>query len=123
MFDISWYGQQAALVAMLLESIKRVGVLSKLKDELPPTAYQVVITGAALVLSMAIAFGARANVLLTFEVDRFAPVVGYVAGGLLIFGGNHIIDAVWDNRKVLTALLDVYKPNANVAGRNDTWGE
>jgi len=111
MYDINWYMQNALVLALLVETFKRSGG-HWLRDNLLPriprldeaVVYPLLIKGIAFVVALVWCFGAKADVLLTLEIGGFAPEVGYILGGVLLVGGDTLIDAVWDKRKVLAEI-------------------
>ena len=113
-YEISWFAQNALYLALFVETIKRSGG-HWVKDTLPVFApyYPFVVKGIALIGAVLVCVAAKADFLVTLEIVGFRPEVGYFVGGFLMFGGNTLIDAVWDKRKELQLIIDAYIKSTN----------
>lgn len=106
-YEIAWFAQMALYVALFMETIKRSGG-HWLRDNAPAFEpfYPLVVKVIALAAPVIMCVIAKADALATLEIYGFHPGVGYVVGGILVFGGDTLIDAVWDKRKILAELAD-----------------
>jgi len=109
MYEIQWYAQMALYLALFVETIKRSGG-HWVRDAAPAFApyYPVAVKVIALVAALLMCVVAKADALITLEIPGFHPYVGYAIGGVLVFGGNTLIDAVYDKRKTLAELADAF---------------
>lgn len=114
MYEISWYAQNALYVAFIIETLKRTGA-HWLRANLPQAErfYPAAIKAIGLALSILICVVAKADALVTLEIYGFHYVVGYLAGGVMIFGGNTLIDAAWDKRKELAEIAASFRTVGN----------
>jgi len=110
MFGLEWYAQNAGIVLLVLETLKQTGG-HWLRDNYPTALkyYPVAVKLVGLLVAMGIAFGAKADLLLSIDVVGVHPYVGYACAGLALFGGNTVLDMVWDNKALLKAILEGYK--------------
>mgnify|MGYP000046714060 CR=1 FL=1 len=108
-YEISWFAQNALYLALFVETIKRSGG-HWVRDNLPLVTpyYALAVKLIALVAAVIMCVVAKADALLTLEIYGFHPGVGYVVGGVLVFGGNTLIDAAWDKRKTIAEVLDAF---------------
>jgi len=116
MYSLEWYAQNAGLVLLVLETLKQSGG-HWLRDKYPAALpyYPAIVKAIGLLVAMAIAVGAKADLLLSIDVEGVHPYVGYIAAGIGIFGGNTILDMAWDNKALIKAVLQSYQkapPNA-----------
>lgn len=115
MYEIGWYFQAAVVLTTLIETFKRSGG-HWLRDELLPKVpkvtaenyYPAIIKGIAFAIALVLCFGAKADVLITLEIEGFDPKIGYAVGAILVFGGGTFIDAAWDKRKIIAELADAF---------------
>lgn len=109
MYEINWYIQIAVVLALFVETLKRSGghyfrdTYGKVKK-----FYPLAVKGIAFAAALILCFGAEADVLLTLEIEEFAPEIGYVVGAILIVGGDTLIDAAWDKRKPLAEFVELF---------------
>jgi hypothetical protein len=110
-YEIVWFAQMSFYVALFVETIKRNGG-QWLRDNIPAFEpfYPLAVKVIALAAPVIMCFVAKADALATLEIYGFRSEVGYVVGGILVFGGDTLIDAVWDKRKTLEELIKVFKP-------------
>lgn len=111
-YEVSWFAQNALYLALFIETLKQSGG-HWVRDNLPlfTPYYALAVKLIALVAAVIICVVAKADALLTLEIYGFRPEVGYIVGGVLMFGGNTLIDAAWDKRKTIAALIDAFKPS------------
>ena len=117
MYELSWYIQNAVFVAFLVETLKRSGG-HWLRDNLPQAEayYPLMVKALALAVSIVACFVVKADGLATLEIYGFHPYVGYAVGGVMLFGGNTLIDAAWDKRKEIVLILEAFKQRSVANG-------
>ena len=109
MYDAMWYGYNAGIIAMVLESLKMLDFAQLRKDARFNKWYLISIHAVALAFAMVIAFGAKADAFLAVGTSGFHPYAGYVVSGALLFLGDKVLDKVWDNKTVLSMFIDMLK--------------
>ena len=108
-YDLLWYTQNAAVIAVFLEGLKQFAA-HDLRDTYPIVQrfYPWLIRGIALLFALFVAFGAKADLLVSIGVTGLHPYVGYAAAGFGLYSGDALLDKVWDNKELIRLIFDTY---------------
>lgn len=112
MDNLAWYGTMFGLIAFFIEGLKPYG-LHALRDFHPwlTKNYPTIIKALAFAIGVVVCALAKRDAFVDAEIYGLHPYAGYVLGGFFLANGNKAIDAVWNKRKDISALLNAFIAN------------